>query len=70
MRAPKWLLRAERAPCALVLGLPLAPAAQVHPLVAQRGTLDIVRDGFFMVLSLPVCFRQGARRGRSCQAPG
>lgn len=38
----------------MVLGLTMLPAAQAHLMVAQRGTLNLVGDGAFMVLSLPV----------------
>ena len=37
-----------------LLGSALLPAAQAHLMVAQRGTLNLVGDGAFMVLSLPV----------------
>ncbi len=48
-----------RALAALALVLTLAPTAQAHLMVAQRGTLNIVGDGAFMVLSLPVsAFRE------------
>ena len=43
-----------RALLAVLLGLALLPAAQAHLMVAQRGTLNWVGDGVFMVLSLPV----------------
>ena len=39
---------------AAVLALAAAAPAQAHLMVAQRGTLNIVGDGAFMVLSLPV----------------
>ncbi len=39
---------------AALLGLLAVPAAQAHLMVAQRGTLNIVGDGAFMVMSLPV----------------
>ena len=44
----------RRALIAVLLGLSLLPAAQAHLMVAQRGTLNLVGDGAFMVLSLPV----------------
>lgn len=44
----------RRALIAALLGLALLPAAQAHLMVAQRGTLNLVGDGAFMVLSLPV----------------
>lgn len=39
---------------ALTLGVLLSPSAQAHLMVAQHGTLNIVDDAVFMVLSLPV----------------
>ncbi len=53
---PCWdLLSLARVLTAYVLlGLAALPAAQAHLMVAQRGTLNIVGDGGFMVLSLPV----------------
>lgn len=39
---------------ACLLWVALAPAASAHLMPAQRGTLNIVDDGVFMVLSLPV----------------
>ncbi len=39
---------------ALALSLSLSPWAHAHLMVAQHGTLNIVDDGAFMVLSLPV----------------
>jgi HupE / UreJ protein len=38
----------------MLLWLAASPPAQAHLMVAQRGTLNIVGDGAFMVLSLPV----------------
>lgn len=42
----------------VLAGLPLcglgAPTAQAHVILAQKGTLNIVDGGAFMVLSLPV----------------
>ena len=38
----------------VLLFLTLLPPAQAHLMVAQRGTLNLVGDGAFMVLSLPV----------------
>ena len=37
-----------------LLGLLLATAAQAHLMVAQRGTVHVVGDGAFVVVSLPV----------------
>ncbi len=61
---PFWQLRRLPAMCHLarlrrllvlaMLILAMAPAAQAHLMVAQRGTLNLVGDGAFMVLSLPV----------------
>lgn len=51
LRCPAWLRRALG--MALLL-LTLLPQAQAHLMVAQRGTLNLVGDGAFMVLSLPV----------------
>jgi hypothetical protein len=39
---------------ALVLGLSASPSALAHLMVAQHGTLNIVDDDAFMVLSLPI----------------
>lgn len=53
----------QRSLRALLVGLLgwafLLPAAQAHLMVAQRGTLNIVNDGAFMVLSLPVLAFRG-----------
>ncbi len=49
-----WLQRGQRALLASLLGVALLPPAQAHLMVAQRGTLNVVGDGAFMVLSLPV----------------
>lgn len=38
----------------LVLTVSISPLAQAHLMVAQHGTLNIVDDGAFMVLSLPI----------------
>ena len=38
----------------LVLIVLMSPSALAHLMVAQRGTLNIVNDGAFMVLSLPI----------------
>jgi HupE / UreJ protein len=46
-----WL---RRLAAAALLWLAAASASQAHLMVAQRGTLNIVGDGAFMVLSLPV----------------
>lgn len=46
-----WL---RRLAAAALLWLAAASAAQAHLMVAQRGTLNIVGEGAFMVLSLPV----------------
>ena len=54
-----WLRWAGRALLAQLLGLALLPAAQAHLMVAQRGTLNIVADGAYLVLSLPVSAFQG-----------
>ncbi len=47
----RWL---QRALTTVVLMLAAVPLAQAHLMVAQRGTLNIVGNGAFMVLSLPV----------------
>lgn len=39
---------------ALTLALSMSPQVQAHLMVAQHGTLNIVGDGVFMVLSLPI----------------
>lgn len=48
---------------ALLIGLLswafLLPAAQAHLMVAQRGTLNIVNGGAFIVLSMPVLAFRG-----------
>jgi HupE / UreJ protein len=46
-----WL---RRLAAAALLWLAAASAVQAHLMVAQRGTLNIVGEGAFMVLSLPV----------------
>jgi hypothetical protein len=52
--------RARRAIVIAFVGLAgLLPAAQAHLMVAQRGTLNLVNDGAFMVLSLPVSAFRG-----------
>jgi hypothetical protein len=38
----------------LILLVLMSPSAQAHLMVAQHGTLNIVDDGAFMVLSLPI----------------
>ena len=38
----------------LTLSLVMGPVAHAHLMVAQHGTLNIVDDGVFMVLSLPI----------------
>ncbi|QCB46849.1 HupE/UreJ family protein [Hydrogenophaga sp. PAMC20947] len=43
----------------LLLWLACLPQAQAHLMVAQRGTINIVNDGAFMVLSLPVTAFKG-----------
>jgi hypothetical protein len=42
-----------------IAGLMLAMTASAHLMVAQHGTLNIVSDGAFMVLSLPVSAFEG-----------
>lgn len=37
----------------LILTGPISPSAQAHLMVAQHGTLNIIDNGVFMVLSLP-----------------
>ncbi|AOW13902.1 hypothetical protein LPB72_01095 [Hydrogenophaga crassostreae] len=58
-----FLTRLQRARRTLVIGLfawvALLPAAQAHLMVAQRGTLNLVDGGAFMVLSIPVLAFQG-----------
>jgi hypothetical protein len=43
----------------LILTVPMSPSAQAHLMVAQHGTLNIVDDGAFMVLSLPISAFEG-----------
>jgi hypothetical protein len=38
----------------LTVTVPILPSAQAHLMVAQHGTLNIVDNGVFMVLSLPI----------------
>lgn len=38
----------------LTLTVPMSPSAQAHLMEAQHGTLNIIDDGAFMVLSLPI----------------
>jgi hypothetical protein len=49
-----------RAALALCAALLAWPAAQAHLMPAQRGTLNLVGDGAFVVLSLPVSAFSGA----------
>ena len=44
---------------ALMLNLIVGPMAHAHLMVAQHGTLNIVEDGVFMVLSLPLSAFEG-----------
>ncbi len=44
---------------ALTLSLSMFPSAHAHLMVAQHGTLNIVDDGAFMVLSLPISAFEG-----------
>ncbi len=56
-RVPGWaafLSCLRVALAAALLGLFALPAAQAHLMVAQRGTLNLVGNGVFMVMSLPV----------------
>lgn len=48
------LLRLRRLGLLLAGLLLVLPAAQAHLMVAQRGTINLVGDGAFMVLLLPV----------------
>lgn len=60
MKFQLLFVRARRALMVGLLGLAgLLPAAQAHLMVAQRGTLNLVNDGAFMVLSIPVSAFQG-----------
>jgi hypothetical protein len=43
----------------VLLALLGTPAAQAHLMVAQQGTLNLVGDGAYLVLSLPVAAFQG-----------
>jgi hypothetical protein len=43
----------------LILTAPVSPSARAHLMVAQHGTLNIVDDGAFMVLSLPISAFEG-----------
>jgi hypothetical protein len=43
----------------LVLIVLMSPSALAHLMVAQHGTLNIVNDGAFMVLSLPISAFEG-----------
>ncbi len=43
----------------LILAVPMSPSVQAHLMVAQHGTLNIVDDGAFMVLSLPISAFEG-----------
>jgi hypothetical protein len=52
MRGRRW--PARWASGAVVMALMFAQPIQAHLMVAQRGTLNIVGDGAFVVLSLPV----------------
>jgi HupE / UreJ protein len=57
MHTTSCLCRAMRALptlCAMLLSLIMLPAAQAHLMVAQRGTLNLVNNGAYMVMALPV----------------
>jgi hypothetical protein len=43
----------------LIITVPMSPSVQAHLMVAQHGTLNIVDDGAFMVLSLPMSAFEG-----------
>lgn len=43
----------------LILTGPMSPPAQAHLMVAQHGTLNIIDNGAFMVLSLPISAFEG-----------
>jgi hypothetical protein len=43
----------------LILTVPMSPSVQAHLMVAQHGTLNIVDDDAFMVLSLPISAFEG-----------
>ena len=49
----------KRASQVLLLGVVLMATANAHLMVAQHGTLNIVENGAFMVLSLPVSAFKG-----------
>ena len=49
-----FITRRWRALAAALLLVAALPAAQAHLMVAQRGTLHVVGDGAFVVVSLPV----------------
>jgi hypothetical protein len=57
MHTTSRLCRAMRALptlCTLLLSLIMLPTAQAHLMVAQRGTLNVVNNGAYMVMALPV----------------
>jgi hypothetical protein len=54
-----WSALLRRFAAAMLLWLAALPAAQAHLMVAQHGTINIVGDGAFMVLSLPVSALRG-----------
>jgi hypothetical protein len=54
MRAQLFLLRAMHTLSVLLLGLIMLPVAEAHLMVAQRGTLNLVENGAYMVMALPV----------------
>lgn len=43
----------------LTLALPIIPTAHAHLMVAQHGTLNIIDDGVYLVLSLPMSGFEG-----------
>jgi hypothetical protein len=43
----------------ITLAVCMAPVASAHMMVAQHGTLNVVGDGAFMILSLPVSAFEG-----------
>lgn len=54
-----WHLRLKTMLLVALLSLCLLPGAHAHLMVAQRGTLNIVDNGAFMVISLPVSAFEG-----------
>lgn len=59
LNTPHWCFGCRQLMLVLLLGLCMLSDAHAHLMVAQRGTLNVVENGAFMVISLPVTAFQG-----------